>query len=68
MTELKPNAAKFMKKNPTLIGTVAGVKFYEHPVYGDEHPLLAITKEGKLKHTGCYELPQIGYDFPEELL
>ena len=51
------NAIKFMDKNPTFIGTVAGFDFYEHPTLGDETTLRVITPEGKVKDSGCYELP-----------
>lgn len=49
--------AKFLALNPTLIGTVLGVQFFEHPTYGDESPLLAMNKSGLLVDTGYYELP-----------
>ena len=50
------NKDKFMRRNPELIGTVAGIQFYEHPIMGDECPLVAIQGE----HCGLtefYELP-----------
>jgi len=65
--KLYPNAAKLMSRNPTLMGIVAGYRFYESPTYGDEAPFLMITPEGKLKHTDCFELPEaqdIGYYDP----
>lgn len=44
--------------NATLIGTVAGVRFYEDPEYGDEAPLLAERPFRKdLETTDWYELP-----------
>lgn len=49
--------AKRIAKEATLMGNVAGVPFYEHPVYGDESPLLYITKDGRVKLSDHYELP-----------
>lgn len=57
--QLSENARKFKLKNPTLIGCVGGFQFYEHPTYGDEHPLLMITPEGKLKDSGFWDMPQL---------
>lgn len=50
-------AIKFLSKNPTLIGVVHGVDLYEHPSFGDEAPLFAITKDGRVKETEYWELP-----------
>ena len=54
---LHTNAQKFIDKKPTLISTVAGVRFYECPHQGDEATLRAITKEGKLRITDFFESP-----------
>lgn len=51
------NAVAFLAKNPTFIGRVNGTDLYEHPVYGDEAPLVAITSDGKKRATTDYELP-----------
>jgi hypothetical protein len=58
-------ATKFLAKQPTYIGTVNGVDLYEHPEYGDESCLMAITADGKLKRTMNWELPSPsdGVDF-----
>jgi hypothetical protein len=56
---LHTNAKKFLSKNPTLISTVAGVRFYECPIQGEDVPLRAITKDGKLKMTDFYESPDV---------
>lgn len=40
------------------IGTVAGIKFYEHPTRGDESPLM-ILKDGKLVRSPFWELPDL---------
>jgi len=37
------NKQKVMATKPTLMGVVIGIKFYEHPVFGDEVPLIADT-------------------------
>jgi len=38
------NREKLLNLKPTRIGTVNGVRFYEHPIYGDEAPLVMVTK------------------------
>jgi hypothetical protein len=56
----KPTTEKaraFIAKNPTLIGRVNGVDLYEHPTKGDESQLVAITADGRLRPTDCWELP-----------
>lgn len=50
-------AEKFLNRNPTFIGTVNGTDLYEHPIYGDENPLIAITADGRCLSTGNWELP-----------
>lgn len=57
-TKLYPKAKEFLAAKPTLICTVAGVRFYEHPVYGDEYPLVAIVG-GKKKTTSFLEVPTL---------
>ena len=52
------NKEKMMSKNPTLIGCVAGIKFYEHPDYGDEYPLVAV-KDDECGLTDFCELPEL---------
>jgi len=42
--------------NPDYIGTVAGVRFHEHPTFGDEAPLIAKI-DGRWVKTCFYELP-----------
>lgn len=51
------NATRFLAMNPTLIGRVGEIDFYEHPLRGDESPLVGITKDGRRKLTEFYELP-----------
>lgn len=43
MITRKLNKEKTMARNPEHLGTVAGIKFYEHPIYGDESPIIADT-------------------------
>ena len=50
-------ARAFLTQNPTFIGRVNGVDLYDHPDFGDEAPLFAITPSGRLKRTDCWELP-----------
>lgn len=55
-TTRKINKEKLMQNNPTLIGRVSGIEFFEHPFLGDESPLIAVTTD----HCGLtefYELP-----------
>ena len=54
---LSDNAKKFKEHNPTYIGTMAGHKYYEDPIYGDEAPLKVITPEGELKTSIWWEMP-----------
>lgn len=43
----------------TLIGTVSGIRFYEHPYLGDEAPLIAVLPDGTMGDTDFWELPSI---------
>lgn len=52
------NKAKTMALNPTLIGIVNGVRFYEHPIYGDESTLIA-SKGDMFGISDFWELPDI---------
>ena len=54
----KLNKEKVMARNPELIGVVAGIRFYEHPAYGDESPLIADTGT-EFGLTDFWELPDI---------
>lgn len=55
---IKFNREKVMSHNPTLIGIVAGVRFYEHPIQGDESPLIADTGT-EIGLTDFWELPTL---------
>jgi hypothetical protein len=48
-----------MAMNPTLVGIVAGVSYYECPYRGDESPLRYIDSEGKLRTSDYWELEDI---------
>lgn len=61
MTELiiKPyNKEKVMAKKPTLIGCVSGIRFYEHPTFGDEYPLIA-SRGSEFGLTELWEVPTL---------
>jgi len=51
------SATKVLAANPTLIGTVLGIHFYEHPSYGDEVGMIAIDLSGVAYQTDWYDLP-----------
>ena len=58
------DAGKLLAKNPTLIGVVAEFSFYEHPTYGDEAGLIAVTTDPDTKEkyawqTDLFDLPSI---------
>lgn len=55
MKTLTDKAKRFLSQQPELMGIVLGYRFYEHPVYGDESPLIVITPEGKKKLSGFYD-------------
>lgn len=56
---VKPyNREKVMADNPTLVGVVGGIKFYEHPKFGDESPLIADTGD-QFGLTDFWELPSL---------
>ncbi|MGL5078786.1 MAG: hypothetical protein ACRDBG_23560 [Waterburya sp.] len=45
-------------QGPELVGEVAGYRFYEHPIRGDEAPLVMITPDGRMvKRTDFWDLP-----------
>lgn len=54
------SAIKVLAANPTLIGTVLGVCFYEHPSQGDDVGLIAIDLSGVAYQTDWYDLPRDG--------
>ena len=70
MKNLSDKAKAFLSKNPTLIGTVAGHRFYEHPDLGDESPLIEITPAGKVRRSEFWEVPDLwdlGYCHDENI-
>ena len=54
---LTEKAQAFLAQRPTLVGTVLGNRFYEHPRLGDEAPLVVITADGRKRCSGFYDLP-----------
>ncbi len=49
-----------LNHNPVLIGVLLGVKYYEHPLFGDESPLITIDYENKTYHiTDFYDMPSL---------
>ena len=48
---------KVMARNPTLVGIVLGVRFYECAIHGDDAPLIAIT-EAQCGYTDFYDVPK----------
>jgi hypothetical protein len=58
-TDLSDKARAFLAKNPTHIGTVLGVDYFEHPTLGDEAPLVMIGPDGKVRHSDHWDLPTV---------
>jgi hypothetical protein len=59
MNKPTTDKAKRVVSEGTFIGVVAGVPFYESPIYGDESPLLYITKDGRVKRSGFWDMPNL---------
>lgn len=55
MTTLSEKAQAFMNQNPTVVGMVGPVTYYEHPTLGDEAPLYFI-EDGKLRRSEFWDL------------
>jgi hypothetical protein len=54
-----PKAQELISQdNPTFIGTVAGIKFFENPRLGDEAPLIS-KRDGKWVSTCFWEVPEL---------
>ena len=54
-------ASEFLALNPTLVATCKGVNFYEHPIRGDERPLMAIV-DGKVITTDAWDCGDLEND------
>jgi hypothetical protein len=39
---------KLQRHNPTFLKEVCGVSFYEHPLLGDEYPVIAVMPDGQI--------------------
>jgi len=49
---------KLMASDPHLFATVKGFKFYEHPIHGDESPLMMLKPDGELiEFSEWFEVP-----------
>ena len=59
--QLTESARKFINRGPTMIGIVRAVRFYEHPIEGDESPLVAIFPNGTIRRSPFWDMP----DFEE---
>tara|TARA_R110002012_G_scaffold63756_3_gene167685 strand:+ start:5046 stop:5234 length:189 start_codon:yes stop_codon:yes gene_type:complete len=54
---------KLMASNPHLFATVKGYNFYEHPIHGDESPLMMMQPNGELiEFSDWFDIPD-----PDEL-
>ncbi len=49
-------SATKVAERASLIDTVLGVAFYEHPTFGDEVGLIAVYR-GRAVQTDCYDVP-----------
>lgn len=56
MNDLLPNQTRIDAAKPTFIGFSGPYMFYEHPVHGDEAPLM-IRLNGNWFNSGFWELP-----------
>ena len=59
---------QFLSKKPFFLASISGVALYEHPVYGDESPVIAVTKCGKVIETDFYETDDIDSEYIAYLL
>lgn len=50
--------SKFMGKNPTKIGQISDVTFYEHPIHGKDAGLVAVWNMCAFQ-TDFYDLPDL---------
>jgi hypothetical protein len=64
---LTENAQNFLSHNPTELCSVAGVRFYEHPLRGDNAPIYAVTAAGKLVNTGFWDCGDFDADLVSEM-
>lgn len=54
----KTSSDKLSNLRPTFIGTVAGIRFFEHPSFGDEAALI-VKQDGRWVDTHFWEIPDI---------
>ena len=53
------NKDKLLNWNLEKIGKVNGAYFYEDPIWGDECPMLMITREGMAGRTDFWEMSDV---------
>lgn len=58
---------KITKLKPHLFGTVGGIELFEHPIYGDEYPVI-INFNGIWWSTDYYDPADIASDFSVKLI
>ena len=46
----------------SLILSIHGMQIHEHPLLGDEHPLLVKTKSGIIYNSGHYDVTDVKAD------
>lgn len=49
---------KFLSRKPVLLGVVGSYRFYEHPVHGDDYPLMVDDGEN-IYISYDYDLPTL---------
>jgi hypothetical protein len=61
--KLTENAEKFLSRNPSFLGRFKGYSFYECPIHGEDANIKAITIDGKLATTNCwdYDVAELTY-------
>ena len=52
------NKALIMSYEPTLMATVGEAKFYEHPIHGDEVPLIMLYN-GDMFQSEFWDIPAL---------
>lgn len=55
--KLTAEAQRFLDFDPKLLAITAGARWYEHPLQGDEVPLVAILPDGRVFGTTFWDVP-----------
>ena len=58
---------QFLAKKPYFMASIGGAGLYEHPIHGDEAPIMAVFKDGRVIETDFYELDDIDAEYIAEL-